>query len=583
MPNANGCGLRSRTCGSVLRVETPLLQGTVDTSYGPMFAQLSATTEGWQFRYKLLQGIASGITDGAFPTVWYPRIAAAAEWCSELDAARESRLLDGAEISVWIPAVTTHSTRVIKSPQEALVARSAAAELARPLLLPEPSEAHLLGFQASGVDWLVSGSARILADDMGLGKTVQAIAALRRLVALGQARNCLVVAPKSLAANWTHELARWAPELIVLRVVPGAAHRDEVWDLLLRRAHVLITNYEQLRTPSTILQNERVSVFIADEVHRARNVESQITQGMKLVGRDRFWGLSGTPVERDASDLATLLSIAEPSRFSADDARLPVAFLREVARPFVLRRDKQTVLKELPEVLESTEVLELGASQRESYVSAARPWMRGSLAPPEAVVTLNKLMAICCLDPESGESSKLDRIEEIVDAVAGASEKIVVFSYLLDPLYSLRRRLEKRHQIAFLEGAMSPAERDAAVRRFRSSSDVVALLASLRVGGEGLTLTEANHVAFVNEWWNPSANAQARDRVVRIGQKRGVVVYRFVCTGTVEEALGRILARKEAGFQALVGCLSTEGHFSSEVTPAVSDLLRNEMAGMAEP
>jgi SNF2 family DNA or RNA helicase len=477
----------------------------------------------------------------------------------------------------------THSIRVIRSPQDALLSRSAAAELVRPLVLPPPSEGDLRRFQVKGVDWLVGGSARILADDMGLGKTVQAIAALRRLIALGQARNCLVVAPKSLVANWAHELARWAPELVVLRVNPGAAQKKEVWGLLLRRAHVLITNYEQLRTPPAILTTEGVSVFIADEVHRARNAESQITQGIKLIVRSRFWGLSGTPVERDASDLATLLSIAEPSRFSADDARLPVEFLREVARPFVLRRNKQTVLTELPEVLESKEILELGGRQKEAYVRAARPWMRGALAPPEAVVTLNKLMAICCLDPESGESSKLDRIEEIVDEVALANEKIVVFSYSLEPLYSLRVRLETRHQVTFLEGAMSAVERDIAVRRFRASSDVVALLASLRVGGEGLTLIEANHVAFINEWWNPSANAEARDRVVRIGQKRGVVVYRFVCAGTVEEALGRILARKEEHFDALVGGLSAEGQFGSEATPALSELLRNEMSDIGEP
>ena len=187
-------------------------------------------------------------------------------------------------------------------------------------------------------------------------------------------------------------------------------------------------------------------------------------------------------------------------------------------------------------------------------------------------------MAICSLDPSSGESSKLDRIQEIVEDVAAAGEKIVVFSYLLAPLRALRRRLEVNWRVSFLEGGLGVEERDQAVEAFRMDPEVVALLSSLRVGGEGLTLTEANHVAFINEWWNPSANIQARDRVVRIGQKRTVLVYRFLTANTVEEALARILKRKDAQFQALIGGLaSPEGDLSPDMALALSEHMRREL------
>ena len=222
----------------------------------------------------------------------------------------------------------------------------------------------------------------------------------------------------------------------------------------------------------------------------------------------------------------------------------------------MLRRLKQDVLNELPDVIDTKELVELTARQRRAYSSArSRPLSKDV---SDVLQRLTLLRSICDVDPRSGSSSKLDRVVEILQSVREAEEKAVVFSYLLQPLDVLAQRLnrgEPHLAVVILTGALSIDERERALRKFKSDESITALLCSSRVGGEGLTLTEANHVIFINEWWNPSANAQARDRVVRLGQERIVHVHRFRCRGTIEESLEKILNRKSEAFANIVDAL----------------------------
>ena len=172
----------------------------------------------------------------------------------------------------------------------------------------------------------------------------------------------------------------------------------------------------------------------------------------------------------------------------------------------------------------------------------------------------NELRAICDVDPSTGESSKLDRVVELLGDIESAGEKAVVFSYVLEPLRTLVKRLSSNGaEIGYvtLTGDLSLEERNAAIERFKTDQGCTALLASTRVASEGLTLTEANHVIFINRWWNPSANAQARDRVVRIGQERTVRVKTFICQDTVEDRLEAMLDTKKLTFNQLVEALAT--------------------------
>ena len=208
-------------------------------------------------------------------------------------------------------------------------------------------------------------------------------------------------------------------------------------------------------------------------------------------------------------------------------------------------------MRQLPAVVRRHERIGMHDTQETAYRRALAS--QGGDSP---LADFNRLRTICDYDPHSGESAKIDRIVEILSQVREAGEKAVVFSYLIEPLQLTRRRLlamAVKHEV--LVGTMDPDEREASIISFKNG-DATVLLASMRVASEGLTLVEANHVLFVNRWWNPSLNQQATDRVVRIGQVRIVFVYSFTIEGTIEEDLDRILESKEQLFDDLIGHLS---------------------------
>ena len=484
------------------------------------------------------------------------RITCAAQWVLDLDAQYRALIREGRS-----PQVTVFETRRAAAGR---VERETAAdyrrlqlgtgELIRPLLLDPPELKDLYPFQREGVEWLSGRNGGILADDMGLGKTVQVIAAVRLLFNRAQLRSALVVCPKSLIATWEREFERWAPELGVAVLTPPAQIREDAWKAVAGRCHVLLTNYEQLRDPPEILKRTAPDLIVADEAHRLRNRSARITSGSFQLEPKRFWALTGTPLERDLEDLATLLSLVAPKVFAPTDAKLHPSSLRSRARPYVLRRRKQEVLEELPPVLDTTETLELTEAQERAYRTAVKQYRRTG-GNGEELALLTRLQTLCDLDPESRESCKVERILYLLGRIREQREKAVVFSHRLEPLRALRIRIAERwgpESAALLVGEMDSEERERTVTRFRGDEESLALLASTRIGGEGLTLVEANHVFLFNQWWNPSANDQARDRVVRIGQRRKVRVYRFCCRGTIEEALERILKSKRKLFDDAV-------------------------------
>ncbi len=444
-----------------------------------------------------------------------------------------------------------------ESPAGYRALRFDAGQLVRPWLLDPPCLDDLYPFQRAGVEWLTERqeSGAILADDMGLGKTVQAVFAIRLLFARAEIRSVLVACPKSLLGVWETELARWAPELGAAVICPPAGIRGEAWAAVVGRRHVIVTNYEQLREPPAPLLESPVDVLVADEAHRLRNFGARVTSGFDRLPRRCLWALTGTPVERDLEDLATLLSLVAPGRFAPDDSRLHPSSLRTQAKPWILRRLKQDVLGELPNVVDRTECVDLNADQAERYDAAVAHFRKERQAGAELAL-LTRLRALCDIAETSGSSSKLDRIMERLAGIRQKGEKAVVFAYQLAPLHELVRRISERwgeNAVRRLVGSMGRMDRESAVHEFRTDPAVLVLAASSRVGGEGLTLVEANHVFLVDQWWNPSANDQARDRVVRIGQKRDVHVYRFCCRGTIEERLQEILKSKRELFEDAVG------------------------------
>ena len=425
-----------------------------------------------------------------------------------------------------------------------------------PLLLPPGVKDDLYPFQREGVAWLLRNRKAILADDMGLGKTIQVIAAIRRLYRYGRIESCLVIAPRTLLANWLAEADKWAPDLIVRRLkYTRRTFTPSHWRSAVAGAHVLLASYEDLRDLWDDLDGQPPDLMVADEAHRLRKAESRAHQGMRRIAAPRMWGLTGTPVERDAQDLACLLSLLDPRRFAIDDHRHGIDALRSRVRPYLLRRTKEAVLPEIPEAAEHIETVSLHPAQRDAYNTALSSVGRRS---EEGYLALfNRLRSICDIDPETGESAKLDRAVELVESAMAAGCKTVVFSYMLDPLRRLEERLlaTQGNIAAMLTGEQTLDQRKRAAERFKTGTDCWVLLASSRVASEGLTLTEANRVVFINRWWNPSTNSQAVDRVVRIGQRKPVTVHYLTCTNTVEDRLQPLLDRKEMTFDQLVEAL----------------------------
>ena len=506
-----------------------------------------------------------GETGGDVATLATPvRLRHAAKWALDLDSQYRELMQAGRTPAVPVPLVSKVGSGRVE--RDSLLhyrsLRLGVGELIRPVLADPPELRALYPFQQHGVDWLVGRRGGILADDMGLGKTIQVITAMRLLFNRAEIRTALVLCPKSLVANWEHELGRWAPELGAAIMVPPARIREEAWAAVAGRRHVLLTNYEQLRDPPDILLRAPPDLIVADEAHRLRNYGSLTTSGAFRLRPSRFWAVTGTPLERDLEDFATLLSLVAPESFAPSDARQHPSSLRSQSRAFVLRRRKQDVLSDLPPVRDVTETLDLLDVQATAYRATVRGYRRGGKGGKgEELALLTRLQALCDMESERRASSKLDRVVALLEGIRENGEQAVVFSYRLDPLRELQWRITERwgrNAAELLLGAMDARERDHAVARFRRNERTLALLASSRVGSEGLTLVEANHVFLINQWWNPSANDQARDRVVRIGQRRPVSIYRFCCRGTIEEALAKILKSKRELFDTAIDRLATD-------------------------
>ena len=486
------------------------------------------------------------------------RLRCAADVALDLDTSLSRSLRQGDAARLELRPPRHRPSSRLRKADEASVLRPRIEELVAPLIFDSISRRSLRPFQEFGIQWLTERRTGVLADDMGLGKTAQALRALENLVVNGVIRSALIVCPKSLLANWEAECANWVPGLTVVRSVPSRKDSEVVWSAILGRSHIIITNYEQLRPLPTPFETVQVDLVVADEAHRLRKSQAKLVKAFRLMNFERLWALTGTPIERHPTDLATLLSLLEPTRFSANSTTSN-SELRAQARPYLLRRLKKDVLDELPDVIDTKETIELTPQQQRAYVSARSQPLPKEFG--EVLQRLTLLRSICDFEPTSGASAKLDRVLEILQKVQDSGEKAVVFSYLLRPLKLLAQRMSLEQpplNSVSLTGKLTMDERAHVIQKFKSDDGVVALLCSSRVGGEGLTLTEANHVIFINEWWNPSTNAQSRDRVVRFGQERIVHVHRFRCKDTVEEVLDHILERKNETYFSVVDALATQ-------------------------
>ena len=455
-------------------------------------------------------------------------------------------------------------------------------EVEAPLAMALP----LRDYQRRGLDFLsYLASFRfggILADDMGTGKTSQVIAHVAKRKQDEGEVPVLVIAPTSVTHTWENEIKKFAPSLRTLRLQSGsdrAAKYESIHDY-----DVVVTSYALARLDAQQLERFRFRTLVLDEAQNTKNPGSQIAKVVRGLQADHRLALTGTPVENSLRDLWAIFGFVEPGllgseasfrrRFElpiADGDEAAAASLRSRLEPFVLRRTKEDVAKELPERTEAVIECELTPLQRRLYRGIAEAARRDVLAKFDedgaeattihVLAALTRLRQVCAhpglLVPEylddPDASGKFDAFVETVEEVLDGGHKVLVFSAFASMLKIMRTALDRRNIVyGYLDGSTKDRDRQTEVDRFMSDDGPPVFLCSLKAGGVGLTLTAADYVILYDPWWNPAVERQAIDRTHRIGQTRPVTAYRMVTAGSVEEKIRALAERKTALSRAVV-------------------------------
>jgi len=445
-------------------------------------------------------------------------------------------------------------------------------------------KARLRPYQEAGVHWLHLltglGLGACLADDMGLGKTVQVLALLLAHQGKGPS---LLVAPASLLANWVAEIDRFAPDLRAQIVHPSSMSKEQMTNLFdFNEIDLVITSYGTLlRQP--VFTTTDWKFLVLDEAQAIKNPKAKQTKAVKTIKATSRIALTGTPVENHLGDLWSIFDVINPGLLGSDKqfsryaktlaAREHNAFgpLRALVQPYILRRMKTdpSVISDLPDKTEVKAHCMLSRKQAALYaqtveqladaLSAASGIERKGLV----LATIMRLKQICnhpsqwLMDGgwDEADSGKWLRLREIAEVVAARQDKMLVFTQfraVTAPLHDYLAEIFGRPGLV-LHGNTPVKARGALVKAFQEDENVPFFILSLKAGGSGLTLTAASHVVHFDRWWNPAVENQATDRAFRIGQKRNVLVHKFVCAGTVEEKIDAMIEAKKFLSEEVLG------------------------------
>ncbi len=490
--------------------------------------------------------------------------------------------------------------------------------------VPSAVQAQLRDYQLGGFQWMClldeMGWGGCLADDMGLGKTLQTLSFLRHVVQRYPDETHLVICPTSLLYNWEMEMKKFVPDLEHwLYYGPARALTPEVF----RRVSVVVTSYGVLRSDVAELAGLKWGYVILDESQAIKNITSQARKAVQQLQARNRMVLSGTPVQNSTFDLYAQMDFLNPGMLGSPDFfrtqfanpvdrngdKEAAARLRRLVYPFVLRRTKEQVAKDLPDRTEMILWCEMGEEQRRIYDRFKETYRAALLdrigeegmgkSSIYILEGLTKLRQICDhpallkggvsaevpeagvrdgeAAPEGGEkdgeaapSAKLDELIREIEENAG-HHKALVFSQFTSMLKLIRAALEERGiPYLYLDGSVAAEERRRAVAKFQEEEDTRIFLISLKAGGVGLTLTAADYVYLVDPWWNPAVEQQAIDRSHRIGQEKKVFAYRMICRDTVEEKILQLQERKKGLASDLI---ADESGFVKQLTKEDVDYL----------
>ncbi len=443
--------------------------------------------------------------------------------------------------------------------------------------LPIQLQPILRDYQKFGFKWLSTlanyGFGGILADDMGLGKTLQILSLLASHKEKHGECKALVVCPASLVLNWEHEIQRFTPNLRALSIIGSSKERKELVTQF-PEYDILITSYDLLKRDIADYESFEFDFEIIDEAQYVKNHNTQNAHAVKAIQSRIRFALTGTPIENSISELWSIFDYLMPGylyRYAQFRRRFEVPIVRDgdlellqelkkMTSPFILRRLKREVLKELPQKTETVLYAKLAPEQNKLYqanLASIHQTLAEKLSQKDGeqnriivLSMLTRLRQICC-DPSlvyenyKEESAKFELCMNLLETSVASGHKILVFSQFTSLLDLLKKRL-KQNQIPFylIEGATKKEDRIAQVSAF-NQDDTPVFLISLMAGGTGLNLIGADMVIHYDPWWNVSVQNQATDRAHRIGQKNSLSVYKFIAKNTIEEKIMALAAKKQ--------------------------------------
>ncbi len=408
-------------------------------------------------------------------------------------------------------------------------------------------------YQWKGVHFLARQNSCLLADEMGLGKTVQVAVALSLLIPKSKFGRVLIVVPAALRINWEKEIDKWAPKLSVRRLQGDTQERFANYNLPI---NVLIASYEQIRQDALSLSNMvRFDVVVLDEAQKVKNVHSETSLAVRILQRDKSWAMTGTPVENSVNDLFAIFRFVKLGLLNQAMNRVE---MHRLMKPHFMRRRKKNVLREMPPIILQDIPIELSPQQEKVYMNI---WnnryeliKRGEkrISSTDIFSLITKLKQICNFDVESGESSKVEALKLIIDNLSGKEDKLIVFSQYVETLKHISEKIEGRITHEIYHGGLSEDARNMIITRFQEEEGPRVLLMSLKAGGIGLNLQEANSIVLFDRWWNPAVEEQAIHRAHRFNRKSVLHVFRFTVVNSIEEKIVNILENKQLLFEQYI-------------------------------